>query len=96
MEPTIFNGKFRQDEKKWSETKMEKVIFINGDNDPCVVYKIKPAKGLDKLQILVTNANHTLKLKDLPNEDYKNVMLKLNIWLDLNLNVNRSPDESQK
>ena len=96
MEPTIFNGKFRQDEKKWSETKMEKVIFINGDNDPWAVYKIEPATDLDNLQVMVTNANHTLKLKDLPNEDYKNVMLKLNIWLDLNLNVNRSPDESQK
>lgn len=96
IEPTIFKGKFRQDEKKWSETKMEKVIFINGDNDPWAVYKIKPAKGLDNLQILVTNANHTLKLKDLPNEDYKNVMLKLNKWLDMNLDVNRSQDESQK
>ena len=96
MEPTIFNGKFRQDEKKWTETKMEKVIFINGDNDPWVVYKIKPAKGLDNLQILVTNANHTLKLKDLPDEDYKNVILKLNKWLDLNLDVNRSQDEAQK
>ena len=96
MEPTVFNGKFRQDEKKWSETKMEKVIFINGDNDPWAVYKIKPAKGSDNLQVIVANANHTLKLKDLPNEDYKNVMLKLNKWLDLNLNVNRSQDESQK
>lgn len=96
MEPTIFNGKFRQDEKKWTETKMEKVIFINGDNDPWAVYKIKRAKGLDNLQIMVNNANHTLKLKDLPDEDYKNVLFKLNKWLDMNLDVNRSQDEAQK
>ena len=96
MEPTLFNGKLRQDEKKWTETKMEKVIFINGDNDPWAVYKIKPAKGLDNLQILVTNANHTLKLKDLPNEDYKNVILKLNKWLELNLDVNRAQDQAQE
>ena len=96
MEPTIFNGKFRKDEKKWSETKMDKVIFINGDNDPWAVYKIKPAKDSDSLQVMVDNANHTLKLKDLPNEDFKNVILKLNKWLDLNLDVNRSLDESQK
>lgn len=96
LEPTLFKGKFRQDEKKWSESKMDKVIFINGDNDPWAVYKIKPAKDLDNLQVMVHNANHTLKLKDLPNEDYKNVILKLNKWLDLNLDVNRSSDESQK
>ena len=96
MEPTIFNGKFRKDEKKWSETKMDKVIFINGDNDPWAVYKIKPAKDLDNLQVMVDNANHTLKLKDLPNEDYKNVILKLNKWLDLNLDGSRPSEEAQK
>ena len=96
MEPTTFNGKFRKDEKKWSERKMDKVIFINGDNDPWAVYKIKPAKDLDNLQVMVDNANHTLKLKDLPNEDYKNVILKLNKWLDLNLDGSRPSEEAQK
>lgn len=96
LEPTIFNGKFQQDEKNWSETKMEKVIFINGDNDPWAIYKIKPAKDRDNLQVLIKNANHTLELKDLPNEDYKKVITKLNQWLDLNLDINRSPGESEK
>ena len=96
LEPTLFKGKFRQDEKKWSESKMDKVIFINGDNDPWAVYKIKPAMNLDNLQVMVDNANHTLELKDLPKEDYKNVITKLNKWLDLNLDVNRSTEDSQK
>lgn len=96
LEPTIFKGKFRKDEKKWSETKMDNVIFINGDNDPWAVYKIKPAKDLDNLQVMVTNANHTLELKDLSKENYKNVISKLNKWLDLNLDVNRSTADSQK
>lgn len=96
MVPTTFNGKFRQDEKRWSETKMEKVIFINGNNDPWSVYKIKPAKNLDNLQIIVNKANHTLKLKDLPKDDYKNVIMKLNKWLDLNLDPARLLTESQK
>lgn len=96
LQPTLFEGKFRQDEKKWSESKMDKVIFINGDNDPWAVYKIKPAKDLDNLQVMVNNANHTLELKDLSKEDYKNVISKLNKWLDLNLDVNRSTDDSQK
>ena len=94
--PTLFKEKFRQDEKKWSESKMNKVIFINGDNDPWAVYKIKPAKDLDNLQVMVTNANHTLELKDLSKEDYKNVISKLNKWLDLKLDVNRSTADSQK
>lgn len=82
-EPTTFKKEFREAEKKWTETEMEKVIFINGSNDPWAVARIVPNPEKDNLQIIVNDANHTLKIKDLPAEDYQSVMKKLNKWMDL-------------
>lgn len=87
-EHTIFKKEFREAEKKWTETEMEKVIFINGSNDPWAVAKIVPNPKKDNLQIIIKDANHTLKIKDLPAEDYKSVVNKLNKWLDLKPEIN--------
>lgn len=84
-EPTKFDPSFRQGEKKYTETTMTKVIFINGGNDPWTVAKINPSKIQDNLQIVAPHGNHTLTLKQLPKEDYNSVMEKLNQWLDVNL-----------
>ncbi len=84
-EPTTFDPSFRQGEKKWTETEMEHVIFINGENDPWSVAKINPSKDRDNIQIIAKDANHTLKLNGLPINDLAAVKTKLNDWIGTNL-----------
>lgn len=82
-EKTTFNPKFRQLEKKWTETSMQNVILINGTNDPWSVCKIVPSSTKDNLVISVENANHGLRLEDLPNDQMAKVKNKLSNWLQI-------------
>ncbi len=86
-EKTTYDGIFRREEKKYTETTMEKVIFINAENDPWAVCKIVPAKDRDNLQIIGKNGTHLLTLEELPKDDLNKVKEKLNKWLDANLEV---------
>ena len=86
-EITTYDGSFRREEKKYTETTMEKVIFINAENDPWAVCKVIPAKDRDNLQVVAKNGTHLLTLEELPKEDFNNIKLKLNKWLDINLEL---------
>ena len=82
-EKTTFDPEFRKKEKIWAETSMQNVILINGTNDPWSVCKIIPSTKKDNLVISVENANHSLRLEDLPSQQMAEVKSKLSKWLDI-------------
>lgn len=80
-EDVKFDPSFRRAQKKYAETTMSRMIFINAETDPWSVFSFNIRAGSDNLKLVQKDANHSLKLKDFDHKTREAVLQKLKGWL---------------
>ena len=80
-EDVKFDPSFRRAQKKYAETTMSRMIFINAETDPWSVFSFNIRPGSDNLKLVQKDANHNLKLKDFDQKTREEVSQKIKDWL---------------
>lgn len=80
-EDVKFDPTFRRAQKKYAETKMSRMIFVNAETDPWSVFSFNIKPGSDNVKLIQKNANHSLKLKDFDQRTRDEVLQRLKDWL---------------
>ena len=79
---TVFDNSFRLDQKKFTETEMERVMFILADTDPwSIICPIPMASGKDNVKLTLKDSNHAVKLQDFDEETRNKAIAKLKTWM---------------